>query len=155
MPQNEFLGTVLECKILKKSVPHPYGVRSEAIWRVYFGCTVAPVLKYTLKMASGLTPNGWGTLFFNTLHSNMVPRNSPFESLLAQNYQKSPKKHLFDHFSEGPGQPDHVVAESRKRGEFPPAGPSDGGRNPHFFPGFSLYMVRCPGPPEGGLYKPL
>ena len=59
----------VECKVLEKSVSHPYGVRSEAIQKVYFGCTVPLVPKYTLRMASNLTPYGWDTLFSNTLHS--------------------------------------------------------------------------------------
>ena len=32
---------------------------------VYFGRSVPFVLKYTLRMASDLTPYGWGTLLFN------------------------------------------------------------------------------------------
>ena len=54
-PSGEFLGLLLEDKVLNKSVPRSYGVRSEATRRVYFGCTVPLVLKYTLRMASDLT----------------------------------------------------------------------------------------------------
>ena len=35
----EFSGSLLECKVLKKSVPYPDGARPEAIWRAYFGRT--------------------------------------------------------------------------------------------------------------------
>ena len=63
VPNGEFLGPSAECKVLEKTVSHPYGVRSEAIRRVYFGCTVLPVLKYTLRMASDIAPYGWDTLF--------------------------------------------------------------------------------------------
>ena len=54
-PNGEFLGPSVECKVLEKSVSHPYGARSEAIQRVYLstGSTVPP--KYThLTHAGGI-----------------------------------------------------------------------------------------------------
>ena len=92
-PNGEFLGPSVECKVLDKSVSHPYGVRSEAITRVY---TVLPVLKYTLWMASDLAPYGWDTLFSNTLHSTEGPGNSPFGATLAPKSPKTAKKPLFE-----------------------------------------------------------
>ena len=87
-PNGEFLGPSVECKVLEKTVSHPFGVRSEAVRRVYLstGSTVHP--NYTLQMASDLTPNGWDTVFSNTLHSAEGPRNSPFGATLAQNRPK-------------------------------------------------------------------
>ena len=87
----EFLGPSVECKVLDKSVFHPYGARPEAIQSVYLstGSTVHP--KYTLWMASDLTPYGWDTLFSNTLHSTEGPKNSPFGATLAKNGQNGSK----------------------------------------------------------------
>ena len=48
----------MECKVLKKSATYPMGVISEATWRVYFVRTVSIVPKYTLRVASELTPIG-------------------------------------------------------------------------------------------------
>ena len=36
-PNGEFLGPSVECKVLEKTVSHPYGVRSEAILFGPFG----------------------------------------------------------------------------------------------------------------------
>ena len=43
------LGHPVGHKVLEKRVPHPYGARSETIRRVYLGCTVPLVPKYTLR----------------------------------------------------------------------------------------------------------
>ena len=43
---------------MKKSVTYPMGVRSEATRWVYFVRTVSLVPKYTLQVASELTPIG-------------------------------------------------------------------------------------------------
>ena len=57
-PNGEFLGPLVECRVLEQTGPHPYGVGSEAILRVYFGCAMLPVLIYALWMASNLAPYG-------------------------------------------------------------------------------------------------
>ena len=36
-PNGGSLGHPVGCKVLEKRAPHPYGARSEAIWRVYLG----------------------------------------------------------------------------------------------------------------------
>ena len=63
-PNGEFLAALLECKVLNKSVPHPYGVRSEAIRRVYFGSFVPFVFKYP---PDGLWPIWVGYTFIQYL----------------------------------------------------------------------------------------
>ena len=50
------MGHPVGCKVLEKRASHPYEARSEAIRRVYLGCTVPLVPKYTLHVASELTP---------------------------------------------------------------------------------------------------
>ena len=105
-PNGEFLEPSVECKVL---VSHPYGVRSEAILRVYFGCTVPPVLTYTLWMA------GRDTLFSNTLHPTEVPGIHRLGSLWPKMTKNHPKKvppFFSFFFSKVPKQPDHAVAES-------------------------------------------
>ena len=54
----EVPGHPLGCKVLKKSVTYPMGVSSEATRRAYFVRTVSLVPKYTLRVASELTPIG-------------------------------------------------------------------------------------------------
>ena len=72
-PNGGSLGHPVGRKVLEKRVPHPYGARSEAIRRVYLGCTVPQVPKYTLRMASDLAPYGRGTFFSNTLRPTGCP----------------------------------------------------------------------------------
>ena len=74
----------MECKILKKGVTYPLGVR-EATRRVNL---VSLVPKYTLRVASELTPRGLVTPFFNTLHSKVAPEIHRFGPLLAQKCSK-------------------------------------------------------------------
>ena len=44
----EFPGLLLDSKVLKRTVHHPYGATSDALQRVYFVSAVSLLPKYTL-----------------------------------------------------------------------------------------------------------
>ena len=101
-------------KVLKKSVTYPMGVSSEATWRVYFVRTVSPVPKYTLRVASELTPREEVTLFFNTLHSKGaqgIHRFGPLWPKMAKKCSKRGYPLFWPVFQEDPGHPPYPVAE--------------------------------------------
>ena len=89
-----------------------------------------------------------GTLLFNTLHSNRAARNSPFGATLAQHGQKWPQNKVprfSTVFQQGPGQPDHAVADFQKKVGISPRWTIRQGEKPHFFPGFGERVVWVPG----------
>ena len=110
--------------IREKGTPSIWGeVRGHP--RVYLGCTVPPVPKYTLRMAADLAPYGWGALFSNTFAPHWaLHRLGPLLPQMAKNHAKRGTP-LFGHFF-------RKVAEiqtpfSKKSADFPPAEPSFGG----------------------------
>ena len=52
----EIPGTLLDSKVLKKTVRHPYGATSDALQRVYLGSRGTEDTKYTLWRASEVAP---------------------------------------------------------------------------------------------------
>ena len=135
-PNGGSLGHQVGRKVLNKRAPHPYGARSEAIRRVYLGCTVPLVPKYTRRMASDLAPYGWGTLFSNTLRPIGCPRDPPFGATLAKMAKNHPKwgYPLFDQFFSKVTEihPSNSPIFGKKCG-FPPRRMAQRGENLHFF----------------------
>jgi len=54
--QNDEVPGLLDSKVLKKTVHHPYGATSDALLRVYFVSSVSLLPKYTLWRASEVAP---------------------------------------------------------------------------------------------------
>ena len=51
-------GPLLDSKVLKKTVHHPYGAASDSLQRVYLGSRDTEDTKYTLWRASEVAPIG-------------------------------------------------------------------------------------------------
>ena len=126
----------------------PSGVSSEATWRVYFVRTVSPVPKYTLRVASELTPSRvcYAFLQYLVLQGGLgIHRFGHFGPKWRKSAQKGGTPCFDQFFSKVPAARPCCRRNLKKSGEIPPRRMVQRGDLATFFQISATGWGGCPG----------